>query len=102
MLLLLLLLFVDDDDSDDDDVFDGVWCALCLDVVEAAEAPVVAVVYECTLTSLKCALISLVISVDTSPKRLSSRLPVVNSTMAFRHEYSAVSTCSAFNFSTCS
>lgn len=37
-----------------------------------------------------------------STKRMSSSLPVVNSTIAFRQEYSAESTCKAFSFSTCS
>lgn len=37
-----------------------------------------------------------------STNRMSSSLPVVNNTIAFRHEYSAESTWSALSFSTCS
>lgn len=37
-----------------------------------------------------------------SLNRISSNLPVVNNTIAFKQEYSAESTCKAFNFSTCS
>lgn len=41
-------------------------------------------------------------SAETSVNRMSKSLPVVNSTIAFRQLYSAVSTCSPFSFSTCS